>query len=171
MSIYHIHHIVPKHLGGSDDPSNLIKLTVNEHAEAHKKLWEDHGNEYDYIAWKCLSGQISNAEANRLANIHYHKGRKLTEEVKKKISQRISGEKHPLYGIGHTEETKKKISEKTKEGMRKSDKKAGAPKGTVPWNKGKTGLQKHSEETRKKIGESVSETRHKKSGGDFSPPP
>ena len=28
-----------------------------------------------------------------------------------------------------------------------------------------------TEETRKKIGESVSETRHKKSGGDFSPPP
>ena len=43
-TIYHVHHIVPRHMGGTDDPSNLIKLTIEEHAEAHKKLWEKHGN-------------------------------------------------------------------------------------------------------------------------------
>jgi hypothetical protein len=32
---YHIHHIVPKCLKGSDDPSNLIKLTYREHYLAH----------------------------------------------------------------------------------------------------------------------------------------
>ena len=40
-TIYHIHHIIPKHLGGTDDPSNLIKLTIEEHAEAHRILVAD----------------------------------------------------------------------------------------------------------------------------------
>ena len=40
MNIYHKHHIIPKHMGGTDDPSNLIELTIEEHAEAHRKLFE-----------------------------------------------------------------------------------------------------------------------------------
>ena len=38
--IYHNHHIIPKHMGGSYDPSNLVRLTIEEHAEAHKTLYE-----------------------------------------------------------------------------------------------------------------------------------
>lgn len=59
MTIYHKHHIIPKHAGGTDDPSNLILLTVEEHAEAHRLLYEEHGRLQDYYAWKGLSGQIS----------------------------------------------------------------------------------------------------------------
>ena len=33
-----IHHIIPKSLGGSDDPSNLVALTHREHCVAHKLL-------------------------------------------------------------------------------------------------------------------------------------
>lgn len=54
----HKHHIVPKHMGGTDDPSNIVELTVEEHAEAHKKLYEEHGNEFDRIAWKALEGMV-----------------------------------------------------------------------------------------------------------------
>ena len=61
----HWHHIVPKHAGGSDDPSNLVHLTVEEHAEAHKKLWEQYGRWQDKIAWRTLSGQISIQEARK----------------------------------------------------------------------------------------------------------
>ena len=45
MTIYHVHHIIPKHMGGTDDPSNLTQLTIEEHAEAHRILYEEHGNE------------------------------------------------------------------------------------------------------------------------------
>lgn len=65
----HIHHIIPKHMGGTDDPSNLIELTIEEHAEAHKKLYEQYGSEYDRIAWLALSKQINLTEAKRLAHL------------------------------------------------------------------------------------------------------
>lgn len=67
-TIYHKHHIIPRHMGGSDDPSNLVELTVEEHAEAHKKLYEQYGKEEDKIAYLSLSGQASKPEVMRLAS-------------------------------------------------------------------------------------------------------
>jgi hypothetical protein len=43
-------------MGGSDERSNLIELTIEEHAEAHRKLYEEYHNWQDEIAWKALSG-------------------------------------------------------------------------------------------------------------------
>ena len=62
MEIIHKHHIVPKHSGGTDDPSNIIELSVEEHAEAHRKLYEEHGKTEDYLAWKGLAGMVSKKE-------------------------------------------------------------------------------------------------------------
>lgn len=60
--IYHRHHIIPRHIGGTDDPSNLIKLTVEEHAEAHRILWEQHHRQEDFLAWQGLMGIVSKKE-------------------------------------------------------------------------------------------------------------
>lgn len=73
----HIHHIIPKHLGGTDDPENLIELSIEEHADAHKKLWEQHNRWEDYLAWQGLAGLISKedlikqmlSEVGKLGNI------------------------------------------------------------------------------------------------------
>ena len=62
----HKHHITPKHMGGTDGPSNLVTLTIEEHAEAHRILFEHHGHWQDEVAWKTLSGQIIKAEAIKL---------------------------------------------------------------------------------------------------------
>ena len=53
-------------MGGTNDPSNLVELTVEEHAEAHKKLYEEFGRWQDEIAYKMLSGQINMSETKRL---------------------------------------------------------------------------------------------------------
>ena len=84
MTIYHWHHIVPKHAGGTDDTSNLVRLTVEEHAEAHKKLYEQYGREQDRIAWLGLSKRIDKEEARILAVKASNTGRKQTEEHKRK---------------------------------------------------------------------------------------
>lgn len=84
----HWHHIVPKHAGGTNDPSNLIQLTVEEHAEAHRKLWEQHGRWQDKIAWKTLSGQITIQEA-REEMMRYS-----NPMHKPEVLDKMSGENH-----------------------------------------------------------------------------
>lgn len=64
MDTYHWHHIVPKHAGGTDDPSNLVKVTIVEHAELHLARYLEYGEKNDLIAAQTLSGQITKAEAN-----------------------------------------------------------------------------------------------------------
>lgn len=105
MTIYHIHHIVPKYRGGSDDPSNLVKLTIKEHAQAHLDLYHQHGDERDLLAYKMLLGQITHAEA-RLARAKLPK----TEEHKRKISEAVKGKKNGMYGKKLTDSHKEKIS-------------------------------------------------------------
>lgn len=132
MTKYHKHHIVPRHMGGSDDPSNLILLTVEEHAEAHRLLWEQNGREQDYYAWKGLLGLLSKKDIiNGLTSFPGEKnpfyGKKHTQESKKKMSEmkkgKYKGDKNPMFGKkrpdlsernrkGHSLEARKKMSEK-----------------------------------------------------------
>lgn len=95
----HLHHIVPRHMGGSDDPSNLVELTPAEHAEAHRKLYEKYGKQEDYLAWRGLAGYVGKEDI-----------------IKEKLSLNSSrpGGLNTFYGKKHTEETKRKISEKNK---------------------------------------------------------
>ena len=79
--VKHKHHIIPKHMGGSDDPSNIIELTVEEHAEAHKKLYEEFGHLQDKLAWQGLLGLISTADI-----------------VHALQSEGMKGPRNPMYG-------------------------------------------------------------------------
>ena len=66
MTIYN-HHFVPRHAGGNDDPSNLVRVTLPEHTAFHYERWVLTGDEFDRIAWRCLGGQITMSEAQREA--------------------------------------------------------------------------------------------------------
>ena len=109
MKEKHKHHIIPRHAGGTDNPENIVKLTIEEHAEAHRKLYEEHGRWQDKLAWKGLSGQIGKDELiqemykwrkGHLGIKHTgdlrrfgmaNKGVPLKEEHKKKISKGLMG--------------------------------------------------------------------------------
>ena len=45
----HSHHIIPKHAGGPDEPLNLKELSIFEHAEAHRILYEEYGRAADRL--------------------------------------------------------------------------------------------------------------------------
>lgn len=90
-------------MGGTDDPSNLVELTIEEHAEAHRVLFEQYGRKEDELAWKGLAGIIGKEEllhelfvmagkksrppVGHKANL----GRKWSDEYKKKMSEACKG--------------------------------------------------------------------------------
>jgi hypothetical protein len=60
----HRHHLIPKHMGGTDDEENLTPpISIQLHAEFHRQLYEEFGKTEDLIAWKALSGRITSEEA------------------------------------------------------------------------------------------------------------
>ena len=98
----HWHHIIPKHAGGTDDESNLVQLTVKEHAEAHRILYEEHGRWQDKVAWLSLAGIMSDQERIYTIISNANKGNpsgwKPNEEQKKLMSESKMGSKNPQYG-------------------------------------------------------------------------
>jgi hypothetical protein len=107
-------------MGGSNHPSNLIELNIEEHANAHKELFEKYGCWQDEIAYKALSGQITNAEANlekcRLSKL----GKNNPRYGKPGTLLGKKGSEHPAFGkktFGRkgriqSDETKQKIRDK-----------------------------------------------------------
>lgn len=117
--ITHKHHIVPRHAGGTDDPSNLVELSIADHAEAHRLLYEEHGRAEDKLAWQALSGLLSKEEilfeicsiAGKKGGAiggKAGKGRKQSREwVDRRVSQ-ITGAGNGMYGKQLTPEQKQR---------------------------------------------------------------
>jgi HNH endonuclease len=53
------HHIIPKYMGGSDDFTNLVKVSRTCHTMFHFCNYQLWGNREDYLAYRGLSGQLS----------------------------------------------------------------------------------------------------------------
>jgi len=66
MSKTHRHHIIPRHAGGTDNEENIVELTIPQHAETHRLLYEQHGRIGDKLAWLCLSGRSTDPEAEAI---------------------------------------------------------------------------------------------------------
>jgi hypothetical protein len=119
----HTHHIIPKHAGGTDDPDNLIELTVEEHAEAHRLLYEQYGNEYDRLAWMGLSGQMKKYEIiqetrilNAMGN-NWRQNKHHSQETKDILAEKSKGNtnrKGKPRKSEITSEERKSLSERVK---------------------------------------------------------
>jgi len=91
-------------MGGSDDPSNLVELTIEEHAQAHLDLYNKHGWHQDLVASRMLLGQVSKAEA-----IKELQKKPKSLAWKKKMSDKNSGEGNPFYGRTPTDKQKQAV--------------------------------------------------------------
>jgi hypothetical protein len=144
----HLHHIIPKHewkkrfgsLEGVDVPENVIELTVEQHAECHRWLFEQYGCWEDRCAFEALSGLISNeevyAQATRLSKLGKPRsaetkekcrlanlGRGLSAETRAKVSQALKGRTKPPRSESHRENLRRaktgmKLAPRTEEHKR-----------------------------------------------------
>lgn len=61
---YEKHHILPRSMGGNNDPENLILLTAREHFLAHWLLWRIYRNRSTACAFSMMSrGKICSSRA------------------------------------------------------------------------------------------------------------
>lgn len=152
------HHIIPKSIGGTNDISNLVKLTPKEHYICHllltkmvsgvalRKMWYGH-----YMMMRGVNRYRPSARMYEYARQNMIKANKdrpgpnlgipMSEETKQKISQALKGKNT----FPKSEEHKTKMRKpKTKEHKQKLSE----------VRKGKSYGYKHSEETKRKIAES-----------------
>ena len=160
-----LHHKFPRSFSKKDgtdidnDDDNLVSLSLADHFRVHYYLWKCSKKGYRgmmakafvfmrkkmvaYASDETIEQMAKDYEAAMKDAAHASsdalKGKKLSEEHKKKLSKakkgKYTGEKHSMYGKHHSEESKKKMSE--------------AHKGEKNHNYGK----KMSEEQKKKISE------------------
>lgn len=110
------HHIIPRSLGGTDDPNNLAVLTAREHYICHLLLPKMLTGESKY---KMLHAYII-MSGRQLYNSKSYAAYK--KEYSKLLSEQMSGEGNPMYGVDrkgkknsfygrtHSQETRDKIS-------------------------------------------------------------
>ena len=96
-------------MGGTDSPENLIEVTIEQHAELHRELYEKYGKKEDKCAWMALSKQIGQEEIwleRSSMGGEKNKGVPKSKDHKHKISEALKGRDNPQ----HPPEVKRKIS-------------------------------------------------------------
>jgi len=61
------HHIVPRCLGGGDEPENLIRLSARQHLIAHLLLAKIHGGRLIHAAWMMTTMKRYNSRQKEAA--------------------------------------------------------------------------------------------------------
>jgi len=127
------HHIIPKCTGGSNNKSNIVKLTAEEHYVAHQLLVKIYPNEkglvyavsmmtcgshknhrntnksYGWLRRKFSAARkgFKHSEESKLKMSIAHTGKKLSKEHKQKISEIQKGKKGTPLSVDHKEKLRK----------------------------------------------------------------
>jgi hypothetical protein len=111
------HHILPKCMGGGDEPENLVELTAREHFVVHQLLVKLNPKHYGLPrACKRMCDWNDDHMRDRSKNKWYKWLRErmsatgLSPEHKAKISAASMGENNVMYGKTHSEEAKAKMA-------------------------------------------------------------
>lgn len=110
---YEKHHIIPKCLGGSNNKTNIIKLTAREHFICHLLLTKMVNNrkliaKLTYALWQFTNKNTNNSD-KRKTEINITSTR--YEQLKIAMSKAYKGLESPLKGTKKSEETKQKMSD------------------------------------------------------------
>ena len=98
-----VHHILPKSLGGSNDPSNLVSLSARQHFVAHLLLTKMYkGKDKKKMCWALHRMAFSSTSPRKFKSSEYEMARKIhisnlskpkSEEHQAKISKALTGKK------------------------------------------------------------------------------
>jgi len=105
------HHIVPRSMGGTNDKSNLIKLTARQHFIAHWLLWKAYGSKMTNAFHIMLHGKGKRKSQQRYNKINSKTYEILMKECAEQTSKRSIGN---TYALGN------KLSDEAKEKLRKA---------------------------------------------------
>ena len=137
METHHWHHIVPRHAGGTDDPSNLVRVTREQHAEIHRQRWLALGDYYDCCAANVLSGDWTVEKARREAA---KRGQQLSEKFLPASIQNIQ-EYNSLPFEERSQQARLNGMKQSREGKAKG----GSVTGSMPyWNNGLNNKRSHT---------------------------
>lgn len=108
---YEIHHIVPKSLGGTNQKSNLVKLTAKEHYVCHlllMKMYSDKKAKQKMASAFLYMSKVRNDHTKRrYTSILYERHKIIRQKI---LSEQMSGSGNPMFGKVHSEKTRNKIS-------------------------------------------------------------
>ena len=117
-------------MGGSNDPSNLIEVSVEEHAELHFHLYLTYGKYADWVAYNMLSGRGVGSEEYRIGLAREalkgiplkeehkqklsvsHRGKTIPKETREKISKTLTGTIHDKDRVERARKTRQKTADK-----------------------------------------------------------
>jgi hypothetical protein len=113
------HHIIPKSMGGSDEISNIIKLTYREHFLAHWMLWKAFDNaQMTHAFWFMTQKKMSNLSSrtyqvlkesrlNLLKGNTNASGKRSIESRTKMSNAQLNSLNHPTRGKKRPNHSKK----------------------------------------------------------------
>jgi hypothetical protein len=137
METYHLHHIIPRHAGGTDDPSNLVRVTREQHAEIHRQRWLALGDYYDCCAANVLSGNWTVEQARKEAA---KLGQQLSEKFLPAAIQNIQD-----YNSRPFQERSEQARINGMKQSREGKAKGGSSSGKKPyWNNGLNNKRSHT---------------------------
>jgi hypothetical protein len=106
------HHIMPRSLGGSDDPGNLVPLTAREHFICHWLLTKMTAGDSRVKMLRAFWGMRANKSGKRYTNARAYDA--LKTEYAKMMSEMMMGENNPNWGNTWTDEQKQAQADKVR---------------------------------------------------------